>query len=134
MAIALGLSYELHTSINTRAAMLAQATKEISLIVEALGGKVQTINNFCGIGDIYLTCTDSKSRNFSFGKSIAEIGLENSLKNNKKTIEGIFATKIGYKIVVKHKIDAPVLKEIYNVLYKKANPKTFVEKITKKII
>lgn len=134
MAIALGLAYELHTSINTRAAMLAEATKEISLIVHALGGKYETINNFCGIGDIYLTCTDSKSRNFSFGKSIAQIGLKKTLKNNSKTVEGYGATKIAYRIIRREKINAPVLNQIYKVLYNDENPVLFVKTVIKKII
>ncbi len=134
MAIALGLAYEMHTSINTRAAMLAEATKEISLIVKSLGGKPETISNFCGIGDIYLTCTDSKSRNFSFGKSIAQVGLKQTLSQNKKTVEGYSATKIAYKIILKEKINAPVLSEIYKVLYKDKNPKFFVNTVIKKII
>ncbi len=134
MAIALGLTYEMHTSINTRAAMLAEATREINLIVRALGGDARTISNFCGIGDIYLTCTDSKSRNFSFGKSIAQIGLARTIKNNKKTVEGYTATKIAYKIIANKKINAPVLKEIYKVLYKGENPKNFVNTIIKKTI
>ncbi len=134
MAIALGLAYELHTSINTRAAMLAEATKEISLIVKSLGGKSETISNFCGIGDIYLTCTDSKSRNFSFGKSIAQIGLKKTLSQNNKTVEGYNATKVAYKIISNKKINAPVLSEIYKVLYKEKNPKFFVATVIKKII
>ncbi len=134
MAIALGLAYELHTSINTRAAMLAEATKEISTIVDKLGGNVKTIANFCGIGDIYLTCTDSKSRNFSFGKSIAQIGLAKTLQINKKTVEGFSATKIAYEIIKTNMIDAPVLEEIYKVLYKNQNPKHFVKNVIKKII
>jgi glycerol-3-phosphate dehydrogenase (NAD(P)+) len=134
MAIAMGIAYELHTSINTRAAMLAQATKEIYQVIKKFGGKAETLTQFCGIGDIYLTCTDTKSRNFAFGNLIAKYGFEKAKQMNKKTVEGIYASKIAYDIINKYKIDAPVLKEIYNVLFNKINHKNFVKDIIKKII
>lgn len=134
MAIAMGIAYELHTSINTRAAMLAQATKEISYIVKLFKGKQETLLQFCGIGDIYLTCTDEKSRNFSFGKSIAKNGLKKTLANNKKTVEGYLTTKIIYQIIKSNDIDAPVFINTYNILYKNMDPKKFVSKIMNEVI
>jgi len=134
MAIALGLAYQLNTSINTRAAMLAQATKEISYIIKLRKGRLETINQFCGIGDIYLTCTDEKSRNFSFGKRIAEVGIKKALAENKQTIEGYNTAKIAYQIINDHHINAPVLSEIYHVLYDNENEKTFVKNVMEKII
>jgi glycerol-3-phosphate dehydrogenase (NAD(P)+) len=134
MAIALGVTYELHTSINTRAALLAQVTKEIARIVHFYGGRQETMMQFCGIGDIYLTCTDDHSRNFSFGKNIAKVGVTNALVGNTKTIEGYETTKILYEIVKQHHINAPVLIEIYKILFANKNPKFFVRNVIKKII
>jgi glycerol-3-phosphate dehydrogenase (NAD(P)+) len=134
MAIAMGVTYELHTSINTRAALLAQVTKEISRIVKVYGGEVETVLQFCGIGDIYLTCTDDKSRNFSFGKNIARVGVKRALANNNKTIEGYESTRVLYNIIKSHHIQAPALTEIYQVLFNNKNPKFFVRNVIKQII
>lgn len=133
-AIAMGLAYELHTSINTRAAMLAEATKEINNVVKYYGGQSETITQFCGIGDIYLTCTDEKSRNFSFGKKIASIGTKQALLDNKTTIEGYYAAEVIYKIINKAKMKAPIFLKLHQVLFENGNPKTFVKEIIKEII
>jgi glycerol-3-phosphate dehydrogenase (NAD(P)+) len=134
MAIGMGIAYQLHASINTRAAMLAQVTKEINKIMKTFGGESDTITQFCGIGDIYLTCTDIKSRNFSFGKLVAEVGVNQALKLNHKTIEGYLATKIIAKIIKIKKIHAPILNETYRVLFDHEQPKNFVKNIMKIII
>jgi glycerol-3-phosphate dehydrogenase (NAD(P)+) len=134
MAIGMGIAYELHTSINTRAAMLAQSTKEINKIVKSFGGNNETITQFCGIGDIYLTCTDEKSRNFSFGKLVAKIGITEALKQNTKTVEGYNATKIIERVITDKKISAPFLNEIYQVLFENKKPTDFVKNVMRIII
>jgi glycerol-3-phosphate dehydrogenase (NAD(P)+) len=134
MAIAMGISYQLHTSINTRAAMLAQSTKEISKLVNLYGGHAETITQFCGIGDIYLTCTDEKSRNFSFGKLVAQIGVNRALKLNKKTVEGYYAAKVISHVINSRKINLPILNEVYQILYEHKSPTQFVKNIMRIII
>jgi glycerol-3-phosphate dehydrogenase (NAD(P)+) len=134
MAIAMGIAYELHTSINTRAAMLAQATKETFNIMRLYHGKPETIMQFCGIGDIFLTCTDDKSRNFSFGKQVAKIGIDKTLKLNHKTVEGYQTTATIYQFITKHKLRSPLLNMVFYVLFRHKNPKEFVKKIMANII
>jgi glycerol-3-phosphate dehydrogenase (NAD(P)+) len=134
MAIGMGIAYQLHTSINTRAAMLAQSTKEISKLVKLYGGRLETIVRFCGIGDIYLTCTDEKSRNFSFGKLVAQIGIDKALKQNTKTVEGYYATQVIAKVIKTKKINSPVLNEVYEVLFNHKNHKDFVKNVMRIII
>jgi glycerol-3-phosphate dehydrogenase (NAD(P)+) len=135
MAIAMGIAYELHTSINTRAAMLAQATKEISNIVKLYGGKNETLTQFCGVGDIYLTCTDEKSRNFSFGKQIANEGMTKALKDNvHTTVEGYRTAKVIFQVIKKNHISSPVFNELCQVLFNQHSIKDFVKNVMSEII
>ncbi|WEK83111.1 MAG: NAD(P)-binding domain-containing protein [Mycoplasma sp.] len=134
MAIGSGILYSQHTSINTRSAILAQMTKEISLIVKVLGGKTETVYQYCGIGDIFLTCTDSKSRNFSFGQAIGQKGFKQICKELKiHTVEGYWATQTAHEIIKKYKLHAPVIEHVYNVLYKNEDAKKFVYSIFKEV-
>ncbi len=134
MAIASGILYSQHTSINTRSAILAQIATEISNILKIIGGKQETLSQFCGIGDIYLTCTSEKSRNFSFGLGIGRLGSKNIDELVKiRTVEGYWATKIAYQIINKHKINAPIISYLYKILYKQADPKKFINNIIKAI-
>lgn len=133
MAIACGLTYQLHLSINTRAIIFTQALKEIYQVVTKKGGNPTTILNFCGVGDIFLTCNDPKSRNFTFGSLIAKHGIKQALNINKKTVEGIYALKIVKKIVTKEKIKAPIIQTLYKVVYQNLNHKQFVKEAIKAI-
>ena len=134
MAIGSGILYAQHNSINTRAAILAQIAKEVQSIVKIMGGEPSTLYQFCGIGDIFLTCTDSKSRNFSFGLEIGKFGFKNVkkvLKNN--TVEGYWAAKVVYQIITSHGIKAPILTHIYKILYNNESETNFVQNIINEI-
>ena len=134
MAIGSGILYAQHNSINTRAAILAQIAKEVQSIVKIMGGEPSTLYQFCGIGDIFLTCTDSKSRNFSFGLEIGKFGFKNVkkvLKNN--TVEGYWAAKVVYQIITAHSIKAPILTHIYKILYNNESETNFVQNIINEI-
>lgn len=129
IAIGMGIVYQLYDSSNTRAAMLSQGAKEIINIVKVLHGDVETLSEFCGIGDIYLTCTDVKSRNFLLGKTIVENGITRAIEISNKTVEGYAAVKIAYGIIKKHKLKSPFIEGIYNVLYESANCKLIVKNV-----
>jgi glycerol-3-phosphate dehydrogenase (NAD(P)+) len=133
IAIGMGMIYELYDSSNTRAAMLSQGTKEITNIVKSLKGKQDTLSEFCGIGDIFLTCTDTKSRNFLLGQLIVQKGLNYALQHFNKTVEGYPATEIAYDVIKKHKLHSPLIEEIYNVLYKNADCKLILKNVMHKL-
>lgn len=126
LAVGVGIAQENHNSINTISAMLTEGVMEMQIIAKKMGSKSKTILQFCGIGDIFLTCTSDKSRNFSFGKEIFRNGLEVTLKNNKNTVEGYKVYKIVSQIIRKYNLDTPVFKLIIKVLDGKLQPKDFV--------
>lgn len=134
MAIGSGIIYSQHESINTRAAILAQITHEISEIASLMGGHSTSLYQFCGIGDIFLTCTDNKSRNFSFGELVGRKGFAKAKKQLKEvTVEGYWATLIAYEIIKKNNINAPIISHIYKILYENENAKDFVKNVIKEI-
>lgn len=132
MAIAFGLisSFELP---NTKALIFTQAIKETNQIILAAGGLSSTILSFSGVGDLYLSCNSEKSRNFSFGKTIAKYGIKKALVMNKLTVEGYSALKILNSFCQKKKINSPIIFALYNVVYKNKQAKDFVKEILKKI-
>lgn len=126
LAIGVGIAQENHNSINTISAMLTEGIMEMQVIAKKMGSKSKTILQFCGIGDIFLTCTSDKSRNFTFGKEIFRNGLQKTIKNNKTTVEGYKVYKIVSQILNKYKLDTPVFKLIIKVLDGKLAPQDFV--------
>lgn len=133
-AIGTGIIYQLHPSINTRSAILACAFKEIYQIYQRIVNENKPSNigyELCAIGDLTLTCTSEKSRNFSFGLEIGKNGFKKTIAKNNKTVEGYVAAKIINEILTDKKIKAPIITAIYNILYKNADHKKLSKIITK---
>ena len=60
-----GMIEGLGLGINTMAALVTRATKELMKLCTAMGGKAETISGLAGIGDLMLTAFGDLSRNVS---------------------------------------------------------------------
>lgn len=127
LAIGIGMSQENHNSINTISALLTLGINEIEKIVEIQGGNPETILQLCGIGDIFLTCTSTKSRNFTFGAQLFRYGLDKTLRSNYTTVEGYTVYKIVENIIGKNKKDFPILWSVCKVLNGELKSRDFVK-------
>ncbi|EFF41330.1 NAD(P)H-dependent glycerol-3-phosphate dehydrogenase [Mycoplasmopsis alligatoris] len=124
LAIGLGMINYFSPNKNTHAAILSIGVKEIHSVYKALYPQSKDTIGYelAGIGDIFLTCSSPKSRNYSFGYSIAEHGIKKILEKEQKTIEGYYTAKILSKIIEKNDLNVPFLKSIIDVLFNKKNP------------
>lgn len=127
LAIGIGIAHENHNSINTVSALLTTGINEISEIIKLKGGDSGTVLNYCGIGDIFLTCTSNKSRNFTFGKQLYKQGLEKTIIFNSSTVEGYTVSDIVIEIIKGKESDFPILNSICNVIHGKIKAKDFVK-------
>ncbi len=118
-AIAAGICDGLGLRDNSKAALLTRALHEMVRVGTALGGKVETFYGLTGFGDLVLTCNGEESRNRTFGQLFAEgVSVEELLEERKMTVEGYRTALCFYDICVEKKIDAPILKQIHEILYK----------------
>jgi len=126
-AIGSGIVYTLYKTSNTRTAYMTMVLKEMKDLLKIYKGKESTLLDFCGIGDALLTCNDEKSRNFSLGKSLVEIG--NKALETSNTIEGYICTKIIYNKLKKLNTlnNFPILKNIYSIIYNNKNPEIILK-------
>ncbi|MDD7616683.1 MAG: NAD(P)-dependent glycerol-3-phosphate dehydrogenase, partial [bacterium] len=75
-----------------------------------------------GVGDLILTCNSSESRNFKFGKMVAECkSAKKALLMNKDTIEGVYTIKVIYEISKHDSIDMPIINSLYQLIYEDRN-------------
>jgi len=103
---------------NAVASIISRSFAEISLVCNKLGGKPETLMGLSGLGDLFLTCSSDKSRNFSLGLKIASGKKTSVLLRQKKTVaEGAHTVKAIYRLSKKLKIDLPINNEIYKILY-----------------
>ena len=132
IAIASGIINGLGYPISTQAMLITQSLHDIKELINKLGGNGSTILSFAGFGDIILTCTSEKSRNYTLGKMIGsrvdEINLNEYI--NSTTIEGLTALRSIHNIINDKNIDIPMINLIYDIVYNKKNPDSLTELLT----
>lgn len=110
---------------NSKAALMARGTVEMSVIVEAYGGCLRTASGIAGIGDYYVT--SQGGRNGIFGKHIGKGATHEEAFElmGTRTIEGLAATRNGYRLLeelehdgrIEIAKDVPFFYEIYQILF-----------------
>lgn len=117
-AIACGILEGMNLSESTKASFLTKVINETKDLIVAFGGNKETIFLSCGIGDLLLTCSSKKSRNFTLGHLIGsannKIEIDNYLKNN--TVEGLDALLSINKLLIKKNINNELIKLIYDIV------------------
>ena len=125
IAIAAGIVDGMNLPISTKALLITESLNDIKLLIKELGGNDRTILSFAGFGDILLTCTSPKSRNYSFGqlvgKNVSKTQINNYLKTT--TVEGVYTLKSIYELIKRKNIEMPLINLIYKIIFgdKKTN-------------
>lgn len=120
IAIASGMIDGLGYPISTQALLITQSLHDIKALIHALGGNKKTVLSFAGFGDILLTCTSEKSRNYCFGKLIGSGASKEEIEKYKNTItvEGLYTLKSIHKLIKNKKIKIPTINIIYDIVFK----------------
>lgn len=126
IAIACGACDGLKFGTNTKAAILARGLAEISRLGRAMGARIETFSGISGLGDLVTTCISPYSRNrfvgeeLGKGKSLKKIieELGSSVNKQSGVAEGVPTARSAYALSLKYKVDMPIVKEVYNVLYR----------------
>lgn len=123
IAIASGIAAGLGYENNTRAALITRGLNEIIRYGLYHKAKLKTFFSLACIGDLYLTCSSDKSRNFQAG---FKIGSDNTatkfIKENNMTVEGIEACKIIYSNAKKDNLQLPITNGVYQILFENKKP------------
>jgi glycerol-3-phosphate dehydrogenase (NAD(P)+) len=123
IAIACGIADGLGLGTNTKAALLSRGLAEISRLGVAMGAKASTFSGISGLGDLVTTCISPYSRNRFIGEQIAKgQSLKQVTHHMQMIAEGVPTTKSVYALGLKYKVELPITKEVYNVLYKDKSP------------
>lgn len=134
IAIAAGIVDGMHLPISTKALLITESLNDIKLLIKELGGNDRTILSFAGFGDILLTCTSEKSRNYSFGqligKNISKTEINNYLKTT--TVEGVYTLKSIYELIKKKNIEMPLINLIYEIIFENKKPELLLEFLIEK--
>ena len=129
IAIASGIIDGMGYPISTQALLITESLHDIKSLIHALGGSKRTILSFAGFGDILLTCTSEKSRNYCFGRLIgSKANIEEIEKyKNSTTVEGLYTLKSIHKLIKNKKIDIPTINIIYDIVFKEEKIEKLIE-------
>lgn len=132
-AIACGILEGMNLSESTKASFLTKVIKETKDLIIKFGGNQESIFCSSGIGDLILTCSSKKSRNFTLGYLIGssnnKIEIDNYLKNN--TVEGLDALLSINKLLQKKNINNELINLIYDIINNNIKPETLLKYILK---
>jgi glycerol-3-phosphate dehydrogenase (NAD(P)+) len=122
IAIACGIAIGKGLGENARAALVTRGFAEIARLVQAKGGKYETLMGLSGIGDLMLTCGSPKSRNMSFGIALGQGDEKDDIlvRRGRGVTEGVIASESVYKLSTKHQVSMPICEAVYRILYEEA--------------
>ena len=129
IAIAAGMLDGMGYPESTQAMFIVESLHDIKELISKLGGDRKTILSYAGFGDLLLTATSKKSRNFSYGRLLgSKVGsdeVDNYVKNT--TIEGLYTIQSIYKLLKHKKVKIPIINLIYDIIEGKKSVETLPE-------
>lgn len=121
-AIVAGLASAMNVGENANAMLITRGLAEMSRFAVSLGANPMTFMGLAGVGDLIVTCTSSKSRNFRVGHAVGQgQNLDDVVTELGQVAEGIYTLEL-----VKEKAEAigiymPLVRGLYEILYRDAS-------------
>ena len=134
IAVAAGMLSGMEYPESTQSFLITESLHDIKALISALGGNPKTILSFAGVGDLLLTCTSTKSRNYSFGQLVGKGATKEEIESHLKvnTVEGYHTLKSIYKLIKKKKIKMPIIDLIYKIVINHEDPQLLVKFLVNK--
>ncbi len=133
IAIAAGMLRGFGLGDNTMAALITRGLAEIRRLGTKMGGNLETFAGLAGIGDLIVTCTSKHSRNGRVGEMLAKgMKLNEIISSTKMVAEGIDTAKSIPLLECKYRIELPISKMVYGVLYQNLSPEIGLRSLMKR--
>ena len=118
IAIAAGILDGMGYPESTQAMFIVEALNDVKELVSKLGGDRRTILTYAGFGDLLLTATSKKSRNFSYGRLLGSNTPKEEIDEyvSNTTIEGLYTLQSIYKLLKDKKVRIPIINLIYDII------------------
>ena len=119
IAIISGMLDSMKVSESTKAMFLTETLNDTKSLIRKLGGNERTITSYAGFGDIFVTCTSSSSRNYSFGKLIGMNPSKEKVDKflNENTVEGVYTLESIYGLIKSRRVKMPFIDFAYDVVF-----------------
>jgi len=112
IAIACGITMGAGLGESARAALMTRGYAEMLRFALAFGAQSETLAGLSGFGDLALTCTCQKSRNYAYG---LQLGAQGSTDPS-ATTEGIATARAVAKLAAREMLEMPITTTMAAVL------------------
>jgi glycerol-3-phosphate dehydrogenase (NAD(P)+) len=129
-AIACGISDGRGLGESARAALITRGFAEMERMGRVLGAQAATLCGLSGFGDLILTCTSSKSRNYGFGFAIGRgAHAAEALAASKGVVEGAYTAGIAHEKARELGVDMPIVAAVRAIVDDGSDPRTEIERL-----
>lgn len=135
IAIACGIADGLGCGDNTKAALMTRGLHEIRKLCVVKDCKPETLNGLSGMGDLCVTCMSIHSRNYRFGRLMAEgFSPEGARQKIGMAIEGIYTCVSARELGHKYQVQVPITEVTYQIIYGGLDPREAVKHLLQRAI
>lgn len=133
-AVASGICHGIGYGDNFQAVLISNAIREINRFVEAVHPINRDIKESAYLGDLLVTAYSQFSRNRTFGNMIGKGYTVKSAQLEMNMIaEGYYAASCMHVINKKYKVEMPICRAVYAVLYERHSPQIEMALLTEQL-
>jgi glycerol-3-phosphate dehydrogenase (NAD(P)+) len=122
-AIASGICHGLGFGDNFQAVLISNAIQEMEAFIDAVHPIKRDINDSAYLGDLLVTAYSQFSRNRTFGNMIGRgYSVKSAQFEMNMVAEGYYATACIHDINREHKVNMPICRTVYAILYENISP------------
>ena len=130
LAIACGICEGQGLGESARASLVTRGFAELSRYARAQGAKTETLMGLSGFGDLMLTCSSTKSRNFAYGLAIGRgVSLAEAMAGSRGVVEGAYTAGVAAKLAQGKSIDMPIVAAVAAIVDGRSNPRDEIAKL-----
>lgn len=135
IAIACGISDGLELGTGAKAALITRGLHEIVKLAKSQKCRPETLYGLSGMGDLFLTCSSSLSRNFRFGHLLSKgASPEEAKKKIGMVVEGAYSAIAALQLSQKSKIPMPITEGVVEILEGRLKPETAVQYLMQRAV
>ncbi|MBO3274525.1 NAD(P)H-dependent glycerol-3-phosphate dehydrogenase [Pseudomonas schmalbachii] len=117
-AIIAGMAAALGMGENTKSMLITRALAEMTRFAVKLGANPMTFLGLAGVGDLIVTCSSPKSRNYQVGYALGEgLSLEDAVARMGETAEGVNTLRVLKAKADELQVYMPLVAGLYAILF-----------------
>lgn len=117
-AIMAGMAAALGMGENTRSMLITRALAEMTRFAVKLGANPMTFLGLAGVGDLVVTCSSVKSRNYQVGMALGEgLSLEDAVERLGEVAEGVHTIRVLKQKAQELGVYMPLVTALHAILF-----------------